>query len=90
MLVDSSPAALTADAAMLSKLTDGVVFISQQATGSRRVVQQAILDLESAGARIVGAIINAIESKHGTPYSYRYTYSYGEEQEYKAKDKVAK
>jgi capsular exopolysaccharide synthesis family protein len=90
VLVDSSPAALTADAAMLSKLTDGVVFISQEATGSRRVVQQAILDLESAGARIVGAIINAIESKHGTPYSYRYTYSYGEEQEYKAKDNVAK
>jgi capsular exopolysaccharide synthesis family protein len=90
VLVDSSPAALTADAAMLSKLTDGVVFISQEATGSRRVVQQAILDLESAGARIVGAIINAIESKHGTPYSYRYTYSYGEEQESKAKEKVAK
>ena len=90
VLVDSSPAALTADAAMLSKLTDGVVFISQESTGSRRVVQQAILDLESAGARIVGAIINAIESKHGTPYSYRYTYSYGEEQEYNAKDKVAK
>jgi capsular exopolysaccharide synthesis family protein len=90
VLVDSSPAALTADAAMLSKLTDGVVFISQEATGSRRVVQQAILDLESAGARIIGAIINAIEAKHGTPYSYRYTYTYGEEQEYKAKDKVAK
>jgi capsular exopolysaccharide synthesis family protein len=90
VLVDSSPAALTADAAMLSKLTDGVVFISQEATGSRRVVQQAILDLESAGARIIGAIINAIEAKHGTPYSYRYTYTYGEEQEYKAKDNVAK
>ncbi len=90
VLLDSSPTALTADAAMLSKLTDGVVFISQESAGSRRVVQQAILDLESAGARIVGAIINAIESKHGTPYSYRYTYSYGEEHESKAKENVAK
>lgn len=77
VLVDSPPVLAVADAPILSTLVDGTVLVIRSAKTKIDAVKQAKERLEKANSRIIGAVLNAVESSHGSYGYYDYAY-YGE------------
>lgn len=71
VLIDSPPALMVADAAILSSMVDGCVLVIKTAETKIEAVKQAKQRLEKANARIVGAVLNAVEGFAGYDY-YHY------------------
>jgi exopolysaccharide transport family protein len=83
IIIDSSPVTAVTDAAVLSKVVDGVVVVVQANKTEREVVSRAIDQLTAVNARIFGVILNKFDlsiNKYYHKYSYFYRY-YGEEEE---------
>jgi capsular exopolysaccharide synthesis family protein len=78
VLIDSPPMLVVADAAILSSIVDGVILVIKSAKTKIEEVKQAKERLEKANARIIGTVLNAVRSSHGSYYYYDY-YEYGEE-----------
>jgi protein-tyrosine kinase len=76
VLLDSPPCLLYADAFILSRITDGVLYVlragAQDKPAQRRVQKQ----LQQAKARMLGVVFNDVEMEDGTS-SYAYYYPYG-------------
>jgi Mrp family chromosome partitioning ATPase len=58
VLIDAPPVNLYADAALLGRLTDGVVLVVQANSTHREVAKKAKESLESARLRVLGAVLN--------------------------------
>lgn len=82
VFIDTPPTGILSDAAILSKLVDGVVFVVREKTVSRWVAREAIFRLQQVGANVLGAIINDVDlSKRRSKYKYHhyeYRYKYEE------------
>jgi capsular exopolysaccharide synthesis family protein len=61
VIVDSPPVLSVADAALLSPLVDGVVVVIDARRTRQSQAVQAVRELESAGARVVGVILNNVK-----------------------------
>lgn len=72
VIFDSPPAAYLTDAAILSRLVDGVVLVVSVGETRRDEARQAIFNLEQAGANILGVVLNGVTEKRGSYY-----YAYG-------------
>jgi Mrp family chromosome partitioning ATPase len=72
-----------ADAAILSNLVDGVIFVVKASTTPRPPIQHALHQLTEVNARIFGCILNAVdfekENYYYSTYRYYYHYYYGDE-----------
>jgi protein-tyrosine kinase len=73
VLIDTPPCLLYADAIVLSRLTDGVLYVlrsgSQDKTAQRRIQKQ----LEQAKSRLLGVVFNGAEvDESATSYAYYY------------------
>jgi capsular exopolysaccharide synthesis family protein len=77
IVLDTPPVLAVADAACIAPLADGVLLVVRAGVTDRRVVEQAIRQLDSVGARVVGAVLN---DSRGEAQSYGdyYNYSYAE------------
>lgn len=64
ILVDSPPILPVADALLLSRLADGVLFVLRCDRTSRTSIHMAKEQLQSVKARILGLILNEIPSPH--------------------------
>lgn len=88
VLLDCAPVLQISDYLNITPLSDGVVFVVSYGTTTRNQVQDAIKELQKAGANILGTVLNKYENKksfgygkyYGRYYSYRI---YGEEKEEK-------
>lgn len=78
VIFDSPPAAYVSDAAVLSRLVDGVVLVISAGKTRREEAKQAIFNLEQADANILGVVLNRVSGKRDG-YYYRYD-SYQHEQ----------
>ena len=80
VLIDSPPAALLSDAAILSKRVDGVVMLVREGIVSRFLVRDALRGLNKVGANVIGVVMNAVDlHRRGANYYYRhYSYGYGQ------------
>jgi len=58
VIVDAPAASLYADAAFLGRLVDGVVLVVEAGATRRHTAQKAKHDLESAGAAVLGVVLN--------------------------------
>jgi capsular exopolysaccharide synthesis family protein len=58
ILVSTPPANLSADAVILSQLSDGVVLVLEANSSRRDVAQKAKLSLEAANVKVLGAVLN--------------------------------
>ncbi len=77
VLIDTPPAGMLSDAAILSKLADGVVFVVREQTVSRRLVRDVVYRLQQVGAPILGVIVNDVDlSRRAAKYKYYYDYDY--------------
>jgi capsular exopolysaccharide synthesis family protein len=71
VLLDSSPAGGLVDASLLSSIADGVLFVVEPRRFDWRVLRGALRQLERAGARIYGVVINKAPEEAGKPlYGY--------------------
>jgi capsular exopolysaccharide synthesis family protein len=79
VVVDTSPVLAAAETAVLSAVVDGVVLVVRAGRTDREAVQQAIRQITSVGARLVGAVLNdpaEIARRYGSPYYYGYCDAY--------------
>ncbi|HEX6133078.1 MAG TPA: polysaccharide biosynthesis tyrosine autokinase [Longimicrobiales bacterium] len=75
VIVDSSPVAVAADAAILSTMVDGALLVVRAGETDRAAAQHAVQLITSVGGNIVGAVLNDPDAKlpqYGQKYSYHY------------------
>lgn len=78
IIMDTPPASVVTDAAVLSALADGVLFVVSHANATIESAQLAKKNLEAANANIIGAILNGFDLKSTSRDSgYYYSYEYG-------------
>ena len=86
IICDAPPVGVITDAAALSPLCDGVLYIIRQKFASRNQVRGALKNLKAVDAKILGTVMTQYEiprnpkkrySYHS--YSYRYGYGYDED-----------
>ncbi len=77
VLIDSPPAGILSDAAILSKLSDGVLFVVREKAISRWFVRDVVARLKQVGAPILGAVVNNVDLQHrNAKYYYNTQYRY--------------
>jgi polysaccharide biosynthesis transport protein len=72
LVIDSPPVLLVTDATVLSKFVDGVVLVVESGVTPRDAILRAYKTLESAGARIVGTVVNKMDLRHDGYYGHVY------------------
>ena len=75
LILDTPPLLAASDAAILATLSDGVIMVLRAGSTETAAAQQAMQQLHSIGARVVGAVLNDPES-HVARYGSYYTYNY--------------
>lgn len=75
IIVDSPPAAVVADAAVLSARLDGVVVVVKAGRTRLSALRQAMTNLGQADARILGGVLNQVSQRQRQGYYYYYYHS---------------
>lgn len=83
IIMDTPPIAQVIDAALICKYCDGVVFVIGSDMVSCRVIQKSIRQLERAGGKMIGCVLNKIRNSnraiYGTYGTSKYYYgTYGD------------
>jgi len=76
VVLDSPPCVTVTDAVVLSRWADGVILVLDQKNTSRQGVQRARENLQTVGARILGAVVNRVTAGGSGGYYYASYYSY--------------
>jgi capsular exopolysaccharide synthesis family protein len=76
VVIDTPPAGVVSDAAVLCRQVDGVVFVVRGHEPSRVAVRSALEGLEQVGASVFGVVLNAIERERTRAAGYHYAYAY--------------
>jgi capsular exopolysaccharide synthesis family protein len=79
IVIDTPPSGMLSDAAILSKLVDGLVVVVREQTVSRTLVKDVVFRLKQVGAPLLGVVVNAVDmtgraSRYKYYYGYRYRY----------------
>ena len=84
VVVDSPPILGLADAPLLSRAVEGVVFVVEADGVPVRGIRSALQRLHAAHGRIFGVVLTKLQQRHaGYGYGYGYGYRYGQEEETK-------
>ena len=84
VIIDSPPLGMVIDAAVLAPKCDGVIMVIESDDVSRRTAVKVEKQLEMTGCRIIGAVLNKIDTEHRGYYYGKYKYKYNKYyQEYK-------
>lgn len=81
MIFDTPPVGIVTDAAVLSMITDGVIFVIRQKFAALDQIRLAKSNLEAVKADIIGTVLNDYDAagttkKGGYYYNYSYDYKY--------------
>lgn len=79
VIVDTPPVSVVTDAAVLSRLVDGVVLVVRPGVTTIQGAQLSKKNLETVDAHILGVILNGYNAKRSSKkdgYYYSYTYDY--------------
>lgn len=74
IVIDSPPIASFTDGVLLSSLSDGVIMVIHANKCSRKVVQRSQQTLLEVGAKILGVVLNNVNSHSPDYYYYKYQY----------------
>ncbi|HFD39635.1 MAG TPA: polysaccharide biosynthesis tyrosine autokinase [Anaerolineae bacterium] len=73
VILDTPPCLVVADANVLASRTDGVLLVVDTGHTRRAAIYQAVEGLQNVNARILGAVLNMVDTRRGRGYYY---YSY--------------
>lgn len=79
ILIDTPPVGIVSDACVIANVTDGVLFLVRQHVTEKDVVVHGVKQMELAGAKLLGFILNGSEAEGKTRYAnkkYKYKYGY--------------
>jgi succinoglycan biosynthesis transport protein ExoP len=76
VLIDTPPAAMLSDAAIVSKLVDGVVIVVREHTVSRALIRDVLHRLQQVNAPMLGVVLNAVDISGRSSRYYAYAYGY--------------
>lgn len=78
VIVDTPPVSVVTDAAVLSRVADGVVLVVRPGVTTIQGAQLSKKNLEAVNAHILGVVMNGYNAKKtGRKDGYSYAYSYG-------------
>ncbi len=77
IVLDSPPVAAVTDASVIAPLADGVLVVVRANRTARRAVAHGRHLLESANAKVLGAVLNDVSREPGR-YGYGYGYGYSD------------
>ncbi len=83
VLVDTPPVTAVADSNLIASHCDGAIFVVRGGATSRRVIANSLKQLEIAGCKLLGTVLNRVEAKD-SPYYYRYNKGYYNNYYYKS------
>ncbi len=72
LVIDSPPVLLVTDAIVLSKFVDGVVLVVESGVTPSGALLRAYKTLESAGARVLGTVLNKVDLRYDGYYGCVY------------------
>lgn len=75
VIMDGPPIANFADSRLLSRLAEGVVLVTSIGVTQRQSLRTSIEEITKVGGKIIGTIVNRVESKNKFGYGYYYYYS---------------
>jgi tyrosine-protein kinase Etk/Wzc len=76
IVLDTPPVLATADASIVSSLTDGVLLVVRAGATDRNAAQRAYQQLANVGARVVGTVLNDPGGEVAKEGDYYYPYDY--------------
>lgn len=79
VIVDTPPISVITDAAIFSRIADGVILVVRPGVTTIQGAQLSKKNLEAVGARILGAVMNGYDVKKSSRkdgYYYSYSYDY--------------
>ena len=77
VVIDSPPASIVSDSAILATQVDGVVFVVRASTTPRETARKALRSLLDVSARMIGSVLNAFDFRRQGYIGYYYNqYSY--------------
>jgi capsular exopolysaccharide synthesis family protein len=77
VVLDSPPATMLADAAILSTFIDGVLLVIDSGKTRQDVAKRAVEALKQVNARLVGVLLNRMPTRGSGYYYYYYYYKQG-------------
>ena len=85
ILVDTPPVGFVSDACLVAKTLDGMIFLVRQGKTEKEMLARCLQQVENAGVRLMGFILNGVNGEGSGQYrrGYRYRYKY---YRYKAND----
>ena len=83
VIVDAAPVGQVIDCAVMAPKLDGVLLVVDTTHNSHKLERRIKQQLEMAGAKILGVILNRVDMQdksgyYGKAYGYGYGYGYGE------------
>lgn len=82
VILDSAPLLGLADAPLIARRVEGVLFTIEANSTKSRVIATALNRLRMSGAKLFGAIVTKVGAKNQVyGYGYEYGYSYGRDQD---------
>ena len=87
VFIDTPPVSVVTDAAILSRVVDGVILIARADSTTKQALNSAKQNLENVNANIIGVVLNDYDQRvHGYGgYSHNYSYRYGYGENVRAK-----
>lgn len=81
VILDSPPIISVADSAIIASRVDGTILVSRSGLVPRHLCLQAKNALESVHAKVIGCVLNGVQTQHQPYYYYDYYRQYGRYQE---------
>ena len=72
VVIDTPPLSLFVDAAVVSSLVDGVALVVRQRAAKKHAVQDAVVQLKAANARVLGIVLTFAQKNKDDYYYYTY------------------
>jgi capsular exopolysaccharide synthesis family protein len=85
VLIDAPPVLAVADCLPLCRQVDGVILVARFGSTRRRSLQRAKAQLEKAGARVIGVVINGLSRRETRQYYHEYSHYVGIEKRSKGR-----
>ncbi len=74
VIIDAPPLPVTADVLTLSKLVDGILFVTRMGVVEKESADLALETLESINTPVIGMVVNGVKNKEFEKYSYSSRY----------------